>query len=216
MGKQIQTHNGKQYIYERGVHYWTPKDLNRLIATMRNSGRYKDEDIARAVVDSFGAINYVCGYVQIVNWLKTSLLIGAIYGLLKALKTILKGWKILKTSIIAKEIEWSVWLLSMTGNAAQAQFIGKFFIWTGVIETMLSLMILYIQAFLDSGDIIDFAGKVCAVEGYSYTVYQPLQFAGLDDVALRIYEEQQKLDAQIKATGDVEEIQSSNDLFPDA
>lgn len=196
----------------RPIHKWTAKDLNRLIATLRNSGQIKDEDIARAVTDAFGTTHYVCGYVQIASWLKTSLLIAAIYGLIKAIKSLLRGYKLLRTSILAKSIEWSVWWFEMSGNYAQAQFMGKFFIWTGSIETMLSLMILYIQAFLDTGSVIDFAKKVCDVEGYGYSVYQPLEFIGLDDVALKIYEEQKKLDAEIKATGDVQEIV----LFPDS
>jgi len=210
--------NGKQYgkyYYKREVHRWTPKDINRVIAIMRNQKRYPDAVIARAVADSFGVAHYVCGYVQIVSWLKTSLLIGAIYGLIKAIKTILKGFKILRTSILAKEIEWSVWFFNMTGNRDLAAWIGRFFIWTGAIETMLSLMILYIEAFLDTGSVVDFANKVCEVEGFTYGIYEPLEFIGLDEVALKIYEQQQRLDAEIKATGDVNDI--SNDLgIPDA
>lgn len=196
----------------RGVHYWTSKDLNRLIISLRKKGVISDEELLRSIADSFGLAHYICGYVQLAKWLKVTLLITAIYGLFKGIKMILKGYKLLKTSVLAKTIEWSVWWFEMTGSYAQAKIIGDFFIWMGCAETAVSLVILYIEAFLDVGDVIDFAARICAIEDKGFSIYKPLEFIGLNDVLLKIYDKQQELDAEIKSTGDINEII----LFPDA
>lgn len=197
---------------DRAIHYWTAHDLNRLIISLRKKGQIKDETLLRAIADSFGIAHYICGYVQLVKWLKMTLLITAIYGLFKGVKLVLKGYKLLRTTIIAKTIEWSVWFFEMTGDAAHANAIGNFFIWMGAAEIAISLVVLYIEAFLDTASIIDFADRVCRVEEKAFTIYKPLEFIGLDDVLLRIYEKQVELETEINKTGHVSEIV----LFPDA
>lgn len=173
---------------------FTARDVARLVDKVRSSGRVDDATLLRGIADALGVADVICLMVRIADMLSVSLFLGALYGLAKSIKTIIRGIKLLYTNRLAKSITLVVWFFEYVLPASVARQVAKFFIWTGAIETFISLFVLYISFIAESYSVIAIMRSVCEQP----TVIKPIaQAIDIGDTIVRLEEIREK-QAQLK------------------
>lgn len=177
---------------------FTARDVARIIDRLRARGEINDAELLRGIADALGVADVICLIVRIADMLQVSFFLGALYALFKSIKTIIKGVKLLFTNKLAKTITLVVWFLEYILPAAVARRIALFFIWTGAIETALSLALLYISFIAESYSLIAIMRSVCEQPTIIQPIAQAIDIGDTINKMNQIKSEQEKLQEQLK------------------
>lgn len=161
MGKQRQVHNGKTYTYDRPIHHFSPRDLARIIDKMRTQGIYDDYTIARAITDVYGVTDLICAVTKLFSFLQWIGFITAILMFLKAVKTLIKAFKLLKVSPLAKLIEYGIGLFKFVLQYSDVVLYARFLVYLSIFEAVVALAILYVDLVVSGLSVWNETNLIC-------------------------------------------------------